>query len=32
MVDHQILLPDGGEAIAAMIADAFGVARIVGTN
>ena len=30
MVDHQILLPDGGESIAAVIADAFRIARIVG--
>ena len=29
MVDDQVLLPDGGEAIAAVIADALGIARIV---
>ena len=29
-MDDQILLPDGGEAVAALIADALGVARIVG--
>ena len=29
-MDDQILLPDGGEAIAAMVADALGIARIVG--
>ena len=30
VVDDQVLLPDGGEAIAAMVADAFGKARIIG--
>ena len=30
MVDDQVLLPDGGEAVAAMVADAFGIARIIG--
>src|SRR6185437_7843020 len=30
VMDDQILLPDGGEAIAAMIADTLGIARIVG--
>ena len=30
MMDDQILLPDRGEAVAAVIADAFGKARIVG--
>ena len=30
VVDDQVLLPDGGKAIAAMVADAFGIARIVG--
>ena len=29
MVDDQVLLPDGGEAIAGMLADALGKARIV---
>ena len=29
MVDHQVLLPDGGEGVAAVIADALGIARIV---
>ena len=29
MVDDQVLLPDGGEAVAAMVADALGIARIV---
>ena len=29
MVDDQILLPDSSEAIAAMVADAFRIARIV---
>ena len=29
MVDDQVLLPDRGEAIAALVADAFGIARIV---
>ena len=30
VVDDQVLLPDGGEAVAAMVADALGIARIVG--
>ena len=30
VVDDQVLLPDGGEAIAGMLADALGKARIVG--
>ena len=30
VVDDQVLLPDRGEAVAAMIADALGKARIVG--
>ena len=30
MVDDEILLPDGGEAIAAMVADAAGIARRIG--
>ena len=29
MVDDQVLLPDGGKAIAAVVADALGIARIV---
>ena len=30
MVDNQVLLPDGGEAIAAVIANALGIARVIG--
>ena len=30
VVDDQVLLPDGGEAVAAVVADALGIARIVG--
>ena len=30
MVDDQVLLPDGGEAVAAMVADAAGITRRVG--
>ncbi len=29
MMDHQVLLPDGREAVAALVADALGIARIV---
>jgi len=29
-MNHQILLPNGGKAIAAMIADAFRIARVIG--
>ena len=30
VMDDEVLLPDGGEAVAAVIADALGEARIVG--
>ena len=30
MVDDQVLLPDGGEAIAAVLANALGIARVIG--
>ena len=29
MVDDEVLLPDGGKAVAAVVADALGIARIV---